>query len=515
MLKQLISRNYHFAKKDTAQILHRVFTDYRKVGKKNHYCLEVNKRRIGFSLRSDYQNKDCNEILRASKNNNPYKSIKQWNTVSYFLLIVSIMGYILVNGKASADEEENENITDGSDLQSSEKLDGVPKKLMEGLPAPVENYVDFQSKKELLDEKLKNQDIVVISGAGGMGKSTLALQYAHCKQREIVPVIWIKGTQIEEEFFQLAKILKIQTDDFDSEMIRNLVYGDLEMLFERRSILFIFDNIEKKEKIEKYFINLPNTAKVIITARNGNLLEGITSFQPFHVKGFKTNEAIFYLKKSLKITEEEAKKIINVVGESPFRLSKTTTYLKKHNLKSIDEFLREYEESKKGRKHDSEIYPEVELLFQDLKKECYEGWRLLKYLAYLDAEGVSVEFIQNIMGQTADELEKSVNDLRKLSLMKIMTQKNETLLKVSHRIVQDETKQALIKEDVTQASKLLEKLINALDEVFPGVNDNPENWKEASQWINHAEMLVEEAKKNRFTFFKARRANIKNRILPL
>ncbi len=137
-------------------------------------------------------------------------------------------------------KKKNENITDSSDLQSSEKLEGLSKKLMEGLPERVENYVDLQGKRDLLDQKLKTQDIVVISGAGGMGKSTLVAQYGHeCQQRGYMQVMWIKGTQIEEEFFRLGEILGIATKGLDSEMIRNLVYENLGS-FLKTSPYFLF-----------------------------------------------------------------------------------------------------------------------------------------------------------------------------------------------------------------------------------------------------------------------------------
>jgi len=497
MLKLITRRNCHFDIKDNTQRSINVCTNY-KMAKKNHCCLETNSERIEFSRRQNCENENCNKIVRVNKNNDFYNSLERWNAVCYFLLVTGIMGYLLINNKASANAEENENIKDDNGLQFPEKLDELSIKLTQGLPAPIENYLDFQGKKELLDERLKSQSIVVISGAGGMGKSTLAVQYAHeCKQGGGMQVIWVKGTQIEEEFFRLASFLEIEISSFDnefietsvlnSEIIRNLVYGHLQMLFDKRPLLFIFDNVETTEKIEKYLINLPNTAKVIITARNGDLLDGI---KPFRVKGFREEEAAFYLRQILKISEEEAKKIVKVVGESPFRLSMIAAYVKNYPSRSVDELTKKYLQIKKGHSLDETIYPEVEMLFRNLKKDSPSGWELLKYLAYLDAEGVSVPLIGKIMDQTVNELEEAINKLREMSLVKA----NERKVKVTHRIVQEETRKALNEEDKSQNQKILEKLIHEINQVFPNVNSNPENWKKVMEIVSHAKMLIEEAK---------------------
>lgn len=468
-------------------MLIRAFTSGRNVAKDNNY-LEVNRRRIKFFQEPDYHNKNCSEIVSVNKNNDHYKSMKEWSVVSFFLLIVGVMGYVLVNSKASADQEEAEDKIGDNSLQSQEGLNAITTQLSEMLPSPIENYVDLQNKRELLDERLKGKDIVLISGAGGMGKSTLAVQYGNeCKQRGDGEVIWIKGTQIEEEFFRLAGALGVKTNGLSSEMIRNLVYGNLEARFEKKRILFIFDNVETKERIEKYLINLPRTGKVIITARNEDLLEGI---QPIRIKGFKKEEGSFYLREAIKTSKEEAETIITVVGESPFRLSVIVAYLKTHHLISVSEFLEIYLRTKKGHSQNAEIYPEVEMLFRNLKKDSPKAWELLKYLAYMDAEGVSIGLIADITNQTIKELEESVSKIRELSLVKA----NERKVKVTHRIIQEETKKALIEEDSKQVLKILKKLIIEIEKIFPKVTYDPENWETATELVNHARILIQEAK---------------------
>ncbi len=506
MLKQLIPRNYNFVNKDNRSILVRTlrtFTSYRRVAKNSNYYWEINRKRMNFSVQPDYKRNDCNESMSVNKNNDPSKNMEKWNVVSFFFLMAGMMGYLLINSKASEDAEEKKEI-ENHDLQPQEEFKELSMKLEENLPATPKDYVDLQGKKEILDEKLNIQEIVIISGIGGIGKSTLAAEYGNmCKQRENVQVIWIKGTQIEEEFLRLARILGIETNGLDGEMIRNLVYANLERLNKKR-ILFIFDNVEKKEKIEKYLINLPNAAKMIITARNRNLLEGI---RPIRTKGFNREEAIFYLRKALKINEEECEKIIHVVGESPFRLCTVVTYLNNHSL-SVEEYIQTYLEIKKEKSQNQEIYPEVELLFGVVKKDFPKAWELLKYLAYLDAEGIPVSFIAKIMEQKINKLQESVNKLLESSLIKIVNEK-EMMLKLNHRIIQDEVRKALMEEDETQVSKVLQILVNGLNNALPDFENSFKNIEEGTTLIEHWKTVIEAINENNVSIIGKRDLLIK------
>ncbi len=265
MLRRLIDTSYRFAKIDQNQVL-RAFVETRSRVNNHLYGLQANQKRIDFSYREYYSpSKNRNNVEHQNTDRNE-KDKKGWNIASFSLIAASIMAYLLINSQASAEQEENENELETNGVESNVHLDILSKKLAANLPSPIEDYVDFQGKKELLDQRLKIQDIVIISGAGGMGKSTLATQYSNeCQQRGDTQVIWIKGTQIEAEFFRLAGLLGIETNGLNRELIRNLVYGNLQMHFGRKDLLFIFDNVETKEKIENYLINLPNTAKVIIS----------------------------------------------------------------------------------------------------------------------------------------------------------------------------------------------------------------------------------------------------------
>ncbi len=364
-------------------------------------------------------------------------------------------------------------------------------KLSENIPSEVAYYTEIHGKKEELDSKLAERNVVVIKGLAGMGKSTLAAKYgSDCKEKNGFQVLWIKGMQIEEYFFQLAKDLKLKVEKQEYEGIKATVYAYLERLIEKQQILLIFDNVEEEEKIIPYLRDLPNRAKVIITSKNSNLLSGV--YPMVELEGFNKEEAKSFIKKALPHkNEENIEKLIATVGLLPFRLFEAVTYFKKNSLKSVDDFIREFK-----------LHPATQLLFKDLNNE--DSRELLKYLTYLDTNGASLTLIQNITGKTADQLQEAVCRLQELSMMQVIEgEGNKKILKVKHGILKDEMKKLLLEEDRAQIPKILQKLMHELNKALPksllhiaqtGSNFQNINIEEVSELVSHAKVLAKEAK---------------------
>ncbi|PWU06476.1 MAG: hypothetical protein C5B43_01645 [Verrucomicrobia bacterium] len=371
--------------------------------------------------------------------------------------------------------------------------DQTGRQVPDNLSWQIPYHTNMDDIEKDLEEKLKKDQIVVISGIGGMGKSTLATKYGKdCKQRGW-EVRWIKGTEIDEEFFRLAKDLNIKTTNLDPEKVKNLVYTQgFEKHYEGQKLLLIFDKVKDKEKIKEYLTNLPSHAKVIITSRNSNLLLGIPGMSAVELEGFSKREAITYLMKALKKKDEkEVLPIVETVKTSPFRLSKVIDYLEKHPTTTIEEYIRYYKEIFRGRNQDEEIYPEVELLFRDVKHP--KSRQLLEYLACLDLEGVSWQLISNIMDEPKNKLEIYINELKQSSLIKVDYDKKTIIL--SHKNVQREMKRVLYEKDKTHITRALETIISELDNVLPNNDNNCNGAGGAGELVKHAKRLIKEAKK--------------------
>lgn len=374
-------------------------------------------------------------------------------------------------------------------------IDKLMTHIPENLPLEVPYYLEV--KREELENDLKNNQIVIIAGAGGMGKTTLAAKYAiDYSQKEGYQVLWINGQQIEEEFFHLAKVMQVEIENQRWDIIKNLVYCVLEKYFYEKQILFIFDNVTKKERMEDYLANLPPHAKIIITTRNPDILIGRKVLE---IEEFKRKEAIIYLKNGLGKDDKELEKLVDIIGTLPFRLFQVIAYLKNHDLLNVDEFIDKYRKIKSGLEHSEEIYPAVDLLFGDLKKKSLASWQLLKHLAYLHPEGIAVSSVLDIMEQNKDELQESINQLEQLSLVCVKYKNDQTILATSPT-VQEETKKALLEEekaglhDIAQ-NEILEKLIKILDQKFPFFDENQTMFDgKKTDLISHVKNLIAETK---------------------
>lgn len=148
---------------------------------------------------------------------------------------------------------------------------------------------NFINRKELIQcihQKFKNKDdinIVVLTGIGGAGKTTLARQYALSQNASIV---WelnaetfksfvesleqfaTSATQTQTEKNEVKIILNTKND---KERMKELIRFTEKKLKEQRSWFLIFDNVEQFTVIKSFFLcdaKIWKKGKILITTRN-------------------------------------------------------------------------------------------------------------------------------------------------------------------------------------------------------------------------------------------------------
>ncbi len=187
----------------------------------------------------------------------------------------------------------------------------------------------FTGRKELLREvrgALIAGDRAVVQalhGMGGVGKTQLAIEYAHKHADSYDVVWWISAEQpalIAEQFAALAAKLGCASPGADLAVVRQAVLEDLR---ERGGWLLVFDNAERPEDIAAW---LPDGGgRVLITSRAHGWHEIAESVD---VDVLDRTESVAILRKRVRgMPEADADRVAAAVGDLPLALAQAASYL--------------------------------------------------------------------------------------------------------------------------------------------------------------------------------------------
>lgn len=407
------------------------------------------------------------------------------NTSKYSKLLVVILATLILSIGLKKTS------TKGSTQITTNKITNINHKhvITSYLPEILTSYEQFIGReKELkqIETFLQNNNIVVITGRGGIGKSSCAIEYGKLnKNKKLIRHFNAESiNKIDQQYQDLARELEINTGKQQRNLVMQLVHNKLSQL--PNKILFILDNVAQYEDVKEYLANFPDNIKTVITTRLPNLA---TNIPHIALEEFSNEEAEKYLSNSLQnrnFSKELSYNLIENIGTLPYDIKCVAAYLL--DYLSIDHKITT--NYIKSVIKDSLL---VEFITSnDQTKQ--QAWKILQYISYLDPDFISLDIIKSLLPKDIELSSLALKKLESLSLISIVNnQNNQVGLKI-HRNLQKNIQNSLkyhIKCQEHQ-QKLIDNLLATLNELFPQIEFNPSTtWQTASSFTPHIEKLLD------------------------
>ena len=388
---------------------------------------------------------------------------------------------------------------------------------------PLNRSAHFTGREKILAElhaALRSRDVhahtQALVGMAGIGKTQIALEYAHRHREEYAVVWWIRAdneTTLTHDFSILARELFPGTQDRHTEATREAVRHELE---KRGKWLLISDGTADPNTVAACVPVAPR-GHVIVTSRNPNW-RGIGSVFP--IQPLERNESIFFLR-SRSGREDSVLavgQLAKALGDLPLALEQAAALIE-HARISFTDYMRRFERhwadllsrGVSGERQDS-VAMSLEVSFRQLESTTPAAADLLNLLAFVAPDGFHKQWLANGAGVVGDTLTGTVGNpvyldeaIAALLRYSLIDVRYDTIS--MHRIVGALARNRLTHEQRTDCSH---KALRLMDSSFVFDANDPRTWAASAAMLPHALAAVDYAQQTDVTVAAA--AVLLNRV---
>ena len=358
--------------------------------------------------------------------------------------------------------------------------------------APARN-ADFTGRAEtleLLRDKLSGSGAVVVAqalyGLGGVGKTQLALEYAHRFMADYDLVWWVpseRSEEISQSLADLARKMELRVGDNVAEAAE----AALEEL-RRDTIprwLLIFDNADNPKQLEAY---LPmGSGHVIITSRNQSWTN---SADLLEVDVFSRDESVAHLLRHVpNIDQADAGRVAEALGDLPLAIEQASAWLEQTGMPA-QAYVAELATRatrilalNQPSDYPTPVVATWNMSFDRLRGRSPAAVRLLQILAFCSSGPISMNLLyseETILSLLPYDpalserlmLGRIIRDISRFALVKVDQGSNSLQI---HRLVQAVIRAQMTEQEQTDARHELHKILVGA-RPRQGETDDPANW---------------------------------------
>jgi hypothetical protein len=362
---------------------------------------------------------------------------------------------------------------------------------------PTRNAV-FTGRVEVLEQlhdRLAGTSMAVVApmalhGLGGVGKTQVALEYAHRYMADYDVVWWIPAEQdelINGALAPMAQSLGIRSRDSIPETAQ-AVRDALRQGQPYERWLLIFDNADNPSEVKEFFPGGGSSGHVIVTTRNP---AWSVVAEPLEIDVFSREESVGLLRRRVAgLSAAEATQVADKLGDLPLAIEQASAWLAETGMSAaeyverLDNELVAALELNRPDDYPTTVAATFRLSFDRLREESPGAARVLQLCAYFSPDPISLsllysdQMLESLLDYDARLQERSmlavlIRDLTRFSLVKI--DRGSNTIEV-HRLVQAVIRAQMATEQ--EHEDAMHEVHRILVSARPrqGGTDNPENW---------------------------------------
>ncbi|KAH8656468.1 P-loop containing nucleoside triphosphate hydrolase protein [Ilyonectria robusta] len=358
---------------------------------------------------------------------------------------------------------------------------------------------------------------IALVGLGGIGKSQLAIQYAHQVQQRTLNtwVFWVHAStrgRFEEAYRSIADRLELpRRNDPDvnvfrlvSEWLRVEENGPWEMILDNADDVGVFFSTTQ-ERLASFLPQNCN-GSIVVTSRNMDVAERLVGgwSNILTIPAMKTEEACQLLQEKLEVGYDAgaATDLVRTLDHMPLAITQAAAFINRRAPRmSIPTYLNEFRGSNKNkasilnkdagdlRRDESasnSIVTAWQITFEQIRRERPSAANLLSFMSFFNPQGIPESALQAYArNHKEDVLEDDLETLRGYLLVAVMADKE---IFEMHALVQFCTQVWLSSFSNIQQWK--REFLKVISDQYP--SGEYKNWPECERLDPHIDKILKE-----------------------